>query len=152
VHCTAALTFLDLSGLLINKLLVVFDSCEVLGTLFLGLMSVMLINNLLLVFDSCEVLGTLCLGLMSVMLIDKLLLVFDSCKVLGTLSSGLMSVKFVNKLLVVFDSCEVFGLLSKLDVSDLEPQNLCAMHFVLRLFAQPYIQSKKCFLEQCQSL
>ncbi len=62
--------------------------------------------------------------------------------------SGLL----INKLLVVFDSCEVFGIFSKLDGSDLEPLNLCAMHFVLRLFAQPYTQSKKCFVEQCQSL
>ncbi len=52
-----ALTFLDLSGLLINKLLVVFDSCEVLGTLCSGLMSVMFINKLPVVFDACEVCG-----------------------------------------------------------------------------------------------
>ena len=139
-----ALTFLDLSGLLINELLVMFDSCEVLGTLCSGLMSVMFINKLL-VFDSCEVLGTLCSGLMSVMFISKLPVVFDSCEVLGTLCSTLMSGLLSHKLLVVFDSFEVYGVFSKLDVSDLEPLNLCAMHFVLRLFAQPYTQSKKVF-------
>lgn len=73
----------------------------------------------------------------------------------------------------MFDSCEVFGIFLKLDVSDLEPLtavrcfiyfpsfifpkldgsdfeplSLCAMHCVLRLFAQPDIQSKKCFIEQ----
>ncbi len=50
--------------------------------------------------------------------------------------SGLL----LNKLFVVFDSCEVFGTFSKLDFSDLEPLNLCTVHFVLTSFAAACFQ------------